>query len=511
MGTITRQGNLITLKNSNGSELQCNTMYGGIALSLKKNYTSTNVISPVAGAGEGFQAVYDFGTDPTAGSANGPMAYNISVRNTSPIYSYYAKEIIAANIGNEAYYGVSGIAPCFWTAADITENTHIVNPQNPDPIGNWCLKYHNLLNFPPTFYDSVECPIVYCNSAIENLGVMLLGDEIKQNTNPAYEAVYSHLPWSEKITYIPNSATTYRGNISLKEAGPTSWAGFVFRKDLTGITPQWTRDNVLNAPGYHFTVGREGNCSLRQQPGNTAIWEASTSLQKLIAKTIITDLGTKFELRTVKEDGRFVDIFVDNQWVGSAKLDVYEKSAFGYVAQVFKGWAKFSYRELFDINSTFTSVYNTCPDGSFEGEITYDCSSSATKFLSPMYRMNNPVGFLNHTLKEGVQAWRPDNQKYSEATLRAVLDAHGGTLTTDQAKACYTGKNDDSEGLFLVMKSRDVIGADGNKWPYLGHWFLDSLNVAISPIKYDNNFDATKIRRATIKLKFGAEVNTAWL
>ena len=480
--TLTRNGHLVTMAQSNGFSMTFHGLYGGAPLSWYQN----GVLVTEDFGGEGVQIVFDSGQDGTQSTATGLDYYPISQINRPETYkySYFGMEEIAEVKNGVATYQTTSFLPYFWVSLEWIDDAIPTNPVNWQ--NRWSTEYNDILKLGKPGYETFGAPIYFVGTAQYPSGIILLGDEIKATYFPA-------TPWYGRINSIPGGRFALRTRISMQSAGSDAIAAVLLRKKLTGVT---TMDQVFNAKGSHLNINRQGVVQLIHN--GKLVWTAPQQYWAKHKASLEKASGMEIEIRTHNWDSNSMHLYFDGVLEAVVSNPI-EGEGFGLLGIGTTGYIKFLNRNFIDVGTKCTANWKSTSRGTVISALTLSRVTNPSPIS--MYRVNLPVAFTRLGLRETKYVWNQNWARFGSSDLATQFPAGWIPYVSSgwMSKAMWSGKTDGSLGVFV--KPVTPLSTTG-------HFVIAPSVQGHSTLPYSANLSPVPFTTTTLKLELAPTLRT---
>lgn len=300
--------------------------------------------------GSGVSVNWEVGQDPTQATADGPNKNPIcrfGAPETSK-YNYYTRESLFSETG---MYGVSGFAPDFWLGVEDIDNYV-------PAYSAWKTDHVGTMSFTG-------------NSSMPS-GIICPGNEMESG---------------QTFRRYPKGRIAFKTQLIIPPSN--SIAGFLFRKSISYPNP--TKDEFYHANGYHLLFNSGGSWALLRKFAGVEVPIANGLLKRDLASALRRQ-GIQVEVRTNNVLPGSIEVLINDSRIALVD-DVLPilGEGFGLLAQTSSGTISFAARQVWDLSTSFESLYQSLGDGTFRVSLTI-------RNIEPreMYRANTPGFFLNN-------------------------------------------------------------------------------------------------------------------
>jgi len=360
---------------------------GGMTLRFLANYGGTPLQWYAEGfppllnefPGSGASVAWRSGQDPTQASANGILANPIHRLGDSSTmrYDYYARETVFDAASGT--YTVAGFAPDFWASLEALDDAIAPNGDKSDT--GWRTRYQ------PGKFSSVlaspSLPVIFEGRADNQSGLFFVGSENNEGSE-----------WSSRLREYKNGRIAFKIQLSLAQAAPEAFAGFMFRKSVPAGAA--TKHDGYMAPGIHLMFNKRGGWALsRMNPsGGEFLLTKGTLTSAQLAR--LNGAGLQVEVRTHNTRPGYLEMIFDDVAVTTFTDPMGLKGAhFGLFASTPWGHVIFQNRAVFDVGMSFVAQYSPWAHGIVSDIVVRNAAGVAAPHV--LDRANMPAVFLNTT------------------------------------------------------------------------------------------------------------------
>lgn len=381
------------------------TKYGGNArywhLRQNGSWYPQSIISPHPG--ESNNVVFETGQDGTQTSANGLLIHPVYMPHdpSTSIHQYYMRETAYIDNPVESVYEVTGFLPFFWLSQDAIDDA-IPTPDDGTLVysvvdnvwqatSNWVCGYSNRSDYDALGgFGDVGVPLWYRGTASETMGILMLGNEMKQDLN---------MQWNQRLCEISEGRVAFKISVSLADASAAAFAAVMFRRNVSTAS-DGTFWHAYNSSGYSLAINRSGVVQLMRVDAGGAFSFIYNEAGHVVAPGVANHEGVQIEVRTHNGDPTHMLILINGLVVGSINdPNPHLGPHFGLFAYTAPDTrVKFFDRQVFDVGVE-TRVRYTAGEDYVDADITIGNAPDVTGPRS-YYAHHTQVAFfdlLNYT------------------------------------------------------------------------------------------------------------------